>query len=86
MGVCGWCAMPLFAAGSYEIEEDGEWYCHNPDWVVAGGTCWEQRVVELCGVVEFSEWLEYGFECDGCEVDENGECTCWGWGQGSPSL
>lgn len=69
--------MPLFAAGSYEVE-DGIWYCHNPDWVVQGGTCWEQRVVELCKVSEFSEWLEYGFECDGCEVDENGECTCTG--------
>ena len=71
---CQWCALPLSADG-YKIEEDG-WYCHNPDWVVSGGTCWEQRVVELCGVSEFKEWLEYGFECSGCVVTEEGECTC----------
>lgn len=71
--VCQWCAMPLFAEGSYEIEEEG-WFCHNPDWVVQGGTCWEQKVCE--DEEEMEEWLEYGFECDGCEPDSEGECTC----------
>lgn len=70
---CQWCGMPLFSGDCYKIEKDG-WYCHNVDWVVLGGTCWEQRI--CADFPEFLEWLEYGFECFGCVVTEEGECTC----------
>lgn len=69
---CDWCGGELLE-DCYRVESDG-WYCHNSDWVVYGGTCWEQRVV--VDFPECVEWLEYGFECDGCEVDSEGECTC----------
>lgn len=55
-------------------QEDDKWYCHNPDWIIEEGTCWEQRVCE--DFPEFVEWLAWGFECAGCEGDENGECIC----------
>lgn len=83
--ICGLCGEEL-DWNSFKIEEweeDGYlhsvYYCHNVDWVIPGGTCWEQRVVE--DFPEFEEWLYYGFECDGCEPDEWGECTCTsdGW-------
>lgn len=60
---------------SYRIEEDYSVYCHHPDWVIPGGTCWEKRVVE--DVPEMEPWLWLLFECDGCEPDpETQECTC----------
>lgn len=64
---------------AFEIWEDRSVYCHNPDWVIPGGTCWEKRVVE--DIPEMEPWLWLAFECDGCEPDENGECTCTsdGW-------
>lgn len=70
---CQWCGEELYLESSFKVEPEG-WYCHNSDWVIDGGTCWEQRV--CVDFPEFEEWLEYGFECSGCEVDENGECTC----------
>lgn len=66
----------------YEVKEDHSVYCHNNDWVIPGGTCWEKRAVE-----DFPEWeplLWWGFECDGCRGDpETGECVCTsdGWNQ-----
>jgi hypothetical protein len=69
---CSWCFEEV-GEDCFKVEEDCV-YCHNVDWVVAGGTCWERRVVQ--DVVEMEEWLWYGFECSGCEVDDSGECTC----------
>lgn len=65
---------------SCEIWEDRSVYCHNPDWIIPGGTCWEKRVVE--DAPEMEPWLWYGFDCDGCELDpDTQECTCTsdGW-------
>lgn len=57
-----------------EIEEDYSVYCHNVEWSIPGGTCFEKRVCE--DFPECKEWLYYGFTCDGCEVDQFGECIC----------
>lgn len=70
---CKWCGEELDFEASFKVEPEG-WYCHNTDWVFFGGTCWEQKVCE--DSEEMLEWLEYGFECSGCIVTEEGECTC----------
>lgn len=69
---CDWCD-EMTHGEFYKIEED-KIYCHNPDWVIPEGTCWEQRV--CWDFPEFIPWLEWGFECAGCEPTEEGECTC----------
>lgn len=78
--ICGFCDEEV-DWNSYRVEEwkdqgvtHSTYYCHNPDWIIYGGTCWEQRVIE--DLPECEEWLYYGFECDGCIPDEWGECTC----------
>lgn len=80
MVYCQLCLEELSDGNWSEI--DGWLYCHNQDWVIPGGTCWEQRAVQ-----DFMEWeplLWYGFDCSGCEVDSDGECTCTsdGWSPG----
>lgn len=58
-----------------EIWEDYSFYCHNNDWSIPGGTCFEKRIVE--DVPEMEPWLWLGFECDGdCIITEEGECSC----------
>lgn len=80
IGCCALCYEDL-DENSYEAWEETPQdgmivflYCHNPDWVIPGGTCWEKRVLE--DFPECEEWLYYGFECEGCTPDEWGECTC----------
>ncbi len=71
---CGACGEIVDSDNWNEIKEDCAIYCHNVDWSIPGGSCWEQRVIE--DFPECKELLHYGFNCDGCQVDSNGECTC----------
>lgn len=69
---CDWCNEETW--GEYYKQEEDKIYCHNSDWCIPEGSCWEQRV--CVDFPEFEEWLQYGFTCDGCTPDEEGECTC----------
>lgn len=64
----------LVGDNGYEVWEDYSVYCHNPDWCIPGGTCWEKRICE--DVPEMKPWLWLLFECEGCQPDEFGECSC----------
>lgn len=78
---CGLCYDQLEPGFCNEVEgDDGPdmpsvWYCHHEDWDIPGGTCWQKRVCE--DFPEMEPWLYYGFECAGCEGDEEtGDCIC----------
>lgn len=68
---CGLCGDELESENWNDI--DGVPYCHNSDWTIYEGTCWEQVIV---AGTPMEEWLTLCWECDGCEPDESGECTC----------
>lgn len=80
--ICGFCDELIYLNdGNWKLieeysrgDEEDIFYCHNEEWDIEGGTCWQKRVV--IDFPEMEPWLWYGFGCAGCEGDENGECCC----------